>query len=553
MQAPRNDFTLLLQGASLSLTDRISLVPNSETCASNGNSFLDSTHTSNTALVPLGSVMVLPLTYTFVKETPMSPFSTGPYIVPYADIAAALGVPSLVDTVFEVMTILRFGGSQIPEITFDCNSWNGVTQQFGTLSFVGYSMNFIQYGKFRNIAGTWQPTLAYAYYKTYKMSPTYHSNGIGFYTSSADSSSRVLTFYGRMVSAAVSITATHAVPFEWVTNLCVSTLNGVLGHVMPDTACPQIGWYRLCYTQGSNTPSETGISVYIQQAQVVVTTPFFTNGMVHEVNTLFSMVVQLRDQSNQPCCAGTKVHLSLTKDGADHSSFLYSPLGSNLPADKIVVAEADGVATFAGYTIRRTAGINFYFTASVAGHFVNIPANVSGVQGVFQVRPSRLTVTTPFSAEYIVGANLTATLPAAVTVRAEDIYGNLLVGLNASDNYHCEVQLQTGRGGTDSRWSGTYGGIKGQMTTGDLSPLDVQNGGAQRPVFDQGIVVVENMQILNQAGWYVPHECVWNAHFLSFCKRRPLPFGLQPLHALLYEAMMSHNMCFLSLSTIICT
>ncbi len=361
MQVPRNDFKLLLNGANLVLTDKISLVPNAETCADNGNDALDATHTSSKTLT---------------------------------------------------------------------------------------SSSFVS-----------------------------HPN----------------------------VTGTHAVSFEWFTYDCKPTLNGVLGHTMPDDKCPTVGWYRLCYVQGSNTPEETGISVYFEQATIHVVTNPFTDGFVHAVNTPWDIVVHLRDGNGQPCCMGTKVHLSLTKDGADHSEYLYNGGNSNQPDDKIAFADQNGVATFASYTIQRTAGINYYLTASVAGHSVNMPPLVDNAQGVFQVRPTRLTIVTAFASEYTVGASLTATLPAAVTIRAEDNYGTLLTGLVTSDDYHCEVQLQTGDEGTDSRYSGRFNGINTQMTSEDLSPLDVQFEGANRPVFNAGIAVVNDLKILNQAGWYAFH------------------------------------------------
>ncbi len=300
----------------------------------------------------------------------------------------------------------------------------------------------------------------------------------------------------------VTTTGTHVGSFEWVTNLCKPTLNGALGHIMPDDKCPPAGWYRLCYLSTSAaTGIETGISVYVQQANVTVTTPFFTKDMIHPVKTPFEVVVQLVDADNQPCCSGTKVHLSLTKNGADHSEYLYNAANSNLPADKIVIVGSDGIATFSNYTIQRTAGIKFYLTASVAGHSVNIPPVEADVQGYFQVRPRKLTVSS-LDGEYIVQATA-ALLTTPIQVRAEDADGILLTGLVATDLYHCEVQLQTAGGGLNSAANTTYAGIGGNTTTADLLPAGFQNGGADgRPVFAAGIAVFADMTTVNQAGRY---------------------------------------------------
>jgi hypothetical protein len=303
-----------------------------------------------------------------------------------------------------------------------------------------------------------------------------------------------------------SIVGTHVGTFGWVNSLCVPTLvDGIPGYIMPDAACPQVGWYRLCYMK-AGASIETGVSAYVQQATVQAAIPYFTNGAVHTsgfgIGYSFTIEIQLLDENNNNCCFGTKVHLALNKHGIDHSSYLYNGAGSNSPGSKVVVAGVNGRAVFSSYTIRYTAGINFYLTASVAGHSVNIPSS-----GVFTVRPYRLNMGTTLASEYFVGSGLTATLHPSIMVRAVDSQGNLAVGLSTLDGFHCEAQLQTGSYGTDSAYgySGWMGGIGG-ATTAYLNPLSMQNGGASRPVFDGGIAVFQDLTVLSQAGRCVPHR-----------------------------------------------
>jgi hypothetical protein len=320
--------------------------------------------------------------------------------------------------------------------------------------------------------------------------------------------SQLLTTAGTIsVPGGMSVVGTHLASFAWNTNVCIPSLgvNSIPGYAMSDADCPQVGWYRLCYMKNNGAGTETGVSAYVQQATVTFPAMYISNGAVQSVWDYFDIIVVLRDEFNVPCCFGTKVHLSLTKQGVDHSNYLYNGGGSNLPGNKVVVADVNGMAIFYMYSIRYTAGNNFYLTASVAGHSANMPPFSGGVQGVFTVRPFRLRLGTAIASEYFVQSGLTATLPPAITVRAEDANNNLLVGLSTIDDFHCEVQLQSGAFGTDSNYLSLFGGIGNAATTADLNPLTVQQGGAGRPIFDGGLVVFNDLTVLRQAGRCVPH------------------------------------------------
>jgi hypothetical protein len=304
----------------------------------------------------------------------------------------------------------------------------------------------------------------------------------------------------RNVSAFSPVAGTYVAKFEWFSYGCAPTSDGAWS----DQVCPQAGWYRLCYMTADNVPgNESNMIVFVEQANVTITTSYFTIDMIHEVYTPFAVAVQLVDTSGLPCCSGSTVYLTCRKNGADHGSYLYNAAGSNSPINRTVVANSQGVAIFSNYTIRFSAGTKYYLTASVPGHSVNIPPDIDGVQGFFQVKPNRMRVVTEFAPEYIVGSAVTVTLPSAVTVRAEDRYGHLLVGLNASDGLHCEVQLQTGGFGSDSAVNTSRAGVGNASVTPDLEPAGVQSGGEGRPLFQGGIAVLEHLTILNQAGRYL--------------------------------------------------
>jgi hypothetical protein len=303
----------------------------------------------------------------------------------------------------------------------------------------------------------------------------------------------------RNVSAFNLVSGPYVATFEWSGKGCVPTSHGVQGQIWSDEGCPQEGWYRLCYmTAGDGAGNTTNVLAYVQQAHVTITSVTIQPSVSYETNTPFTLAVQLVDANGLPCCFGTKVLLNLRNNGADYSSYMYNAAGSNSPFHKIATAGRDGMATFTDFTIRSIVGANFYFTASVPGNSVNIPPNVDGVQGYFHVSPNRLIVTTQLASEYIVSSAVT--LPSAITVRAEDKHGNLVMGLNTSDGLHCEVQLQTGGFGTDSAVNVNKAGVGNTSTTPDLQPIGVQNGGADRPLFQNGIAVVKNLTILNQAG-----------------------------------------------------
>jgi len=261
--------------------------------------------------------------------------------------------------------------------------------------------------------------------------------------------------------------------------------------------CPTAGLYKLCFTAGEDpgTAHETGIAVNIKEVQVETTIDGgFVDTLLHEVNTNFTIVVTVVDPAtNASCCRGTKVHLGLTKGTADHGAYLYNGLGSNNDTDKTVTVGANGIAVFSGYTIQRTAGDGYYFTASIAGHSVNIPST-----GSFHVVPNHLAVTTTFDAAYTVGAALTATLPASVTVEARDAAGTVLEGLVTADAWTCEVMLQSGLNGTDSGVDSDWGGVP---DTTDLVPATYQAGdGAGLPKFNAGAVTFSALLIKKQAG-----------------------------------------------------
>mmetsp|Transcript_66378 Transcript_66378/g.163543 ORF Transcript_66378/g.163543 Transcript_66378/m.163543 type:complete len:3114 (+) Transcript_66378:219-9560(+) len=279
---------------------------------------------------------------------------------------------------------------------------------------------------------------------------------------------------------------------------CVPVLNGMAGAIMDGDNCPHAGLYRLCFTPGEmsnvngSVVQETGISVNIKQAQVNITDDGgFVVDHIHEVNTPFNIVVTVTDPATGlACCRGAKVHLSLTKHGVAYSDYLYNADGSNANADKIIEVGPTGIASFLGYTIQRTAGINFYFTASVAGHSINIPAG--GPTDTFVVRPNKIVVTTDLASEYIVGADLSADLLAEILVEARDAAGTLLTGLVTDDAYDVQVRLHSGGNGIDSGLNGNYSEVP--ASSADLSQTSV--------VWNTSVGNFSGLQVKNQAGRY---------------------------------------------------
>jgi len=305
--------------------------------------------------------------------------------------------------------------------------------------------------------------------------------------------------------------ASSVASFAWAG--CIPLTSGV-PRIMDSANCPTDGLYRLCYHNGGDsTTIETGISTYYKQVNFMeltsakhVSSPTFegiaaTNdtafgeNFVHEVYEPFTITVLLKDENGNPCCEGTKVFLALTKAGADDSSNLYNAAGSNTNTDKIVLADANGVATFTSYTIRGTAGKFFYFTASVAGRSLNFPATGAANAG-FQVRPTKLTQYTTLVTEYIVGANgdnANAVL-GDIEIRALDRYNNVLAGLVTADDCHCEAMLETGNSGVDSAQSTNFGGVGGFTASADLTAATV--------VFNLGKATFSGVKIAKTAGRY---------------------------------------------------
>jgi len=294
---------------------------------------------------------------------------------------------------------------------------------------------------------------------------------------------------------------------------CIPTTSGV-PLVMDSPNCPTEGLYRLCYNNGGDSDKiETGISTYFFQAHTIeltsaahVSSPTFdgtaaTNAtlfgadFVYEVFEPFTVTVLLKDGNGNPCCEGTKVFLALTKAGVDDSSNLYNSGGSNANANKIVLADANGVAVFTSYTIRGTAGKFFYLTASVAGATLNIPATGAADAG-FMIRPTKLSQFTTLNTEYIVAAggdNANADL-GDIEIRALDRYDNVLAGLVTADDCHCEAMLETGSAGTDSAQATDFGGVGGFTSSSDLTAATV--------VFNEGKATFSAVKVAKTAGRY---------------------------------------------------
>jgi hypothetical protein len=260
---------------------------------------------------------------------------------------------------------------------------------------------------------------------------------------------------------------------------------------LPDENCLQGGKYRLCYLPVSTAVAkDSNMTVYVEQAMISIPTPYFTADMLYEVFTPFTIVVQVVDTKGRPCCEGVKVTLTLTKNRAAYGSYLYNSAGSNALSTQTLLSGPNGLTTFAGFTIRNTAGVDFLLTVTTQDDSVNIPGDVGSRASYFQVRPSRLKIDTTFDAEYFVGIGGATTLPATITVRAEDKYGNLLVGLTQRDGLHCMALVQSGGNGTNSR----------EQT--DLGYIEAKGGG-NGPSFQGGIALVTGKTIRNQAGRYV--------------------------------------------------
>ena len=321
----------------------------------------------------------------------------------------------------------------------------------------------------------------------------------------------------------LAIGSTYA-NFAWAD--CAPTTTGY-PIVMNTTYCPSAGVYRLCFEDG--TPIETGISAIVKQAEVTLADArqlgggtFIPDGpyegtamgnqtfgldFVHTVRHPFEITIQLRDaSSNLTCCEGTKVLLTLNKAGADVSANLFNAAGSNATADKIVVADANGVAKFTDYTIRDTAGLHFSFTASVAGHNIMIPEGAAADAG-FIVKPYKLTVDAggPLpDSEAIVGADGTddaALLNSSIVVTARDHLGNILTGLVTADAFAAEAMLQTGGSGGDSSSNLNVTGIAGAITSTSLEPAAAQNGGTP-VVFDGGVATFADLVVKKVVGRY---------------------------------------------------
>jgi len=313
--------------------------------------------------------------------------------------------------------------------------------------------------------------------------------------------------------------------FAWPA--CIPTTSYPI--VMDSANCPTAGVYRLCYNDTTNGAIETGISGIIMQAQVNISHAFqivvgnhgllgtfgsfpgtaqgnetFGMDFVHTVYTPFEIQIRLHEYGswNAPCCQGTKVLLALNKAGADASNYLYNAAGSNLNADKIVVADASGIATFTGYTIRGTAGRHFSFTASVAGSTYTIPEGAGASSG-FIVAPHHISVNTTMAEEFIVGEseNAVALLTTPIVVAARDHLDNILEGLVTADTFGVEAMLQTGAGGWDSSTTENAAGVQASLTSTDLEPAASQHGGTP-VVFNAGVASFADFKIAKQAGLY---------------------------------------------------
>jgi len=298
---------------------------------------------------------------------------------------------------------------------------------------------------------------------------------------------------------------------------------------MDSANCPTAGVYRLCYNDTTNGAIETGISGIIHQATVNISHAYqivvgnhallgtrgsfpgtaqgnetFGMDFVHTVYTPFEIKIRLHkpDEPDTACCQGTKVLLVLNKAGADASDYLYNAAGSNANTDKIVVADASGIATFTGYTIRDTAGKYFSFTASVAGSTYTIPENADATSG-FIVAPHHIQMNTTLDAEYIVGAseNAVALLTTPIVVSARDHLDNVLTGLVTADAFGVEAMLQTGAGGWDSSTTADAAGVQASITSTDLEPAAHQSGGTP-VVFNAGVASFADFKIAKQAGLY---------------------------------------------------
>jgi len=298
---------------------------------------------------------------------------------------------------------------------------------------------------------------------------------------------------------------------------------------MDSANCPTAGTYRLCYTDTTNGAIETGISGIITQATVNISHAYqivlgshgllgtfgsfsgtaqanetFGLDFVHTVYTPFQIQFRLHlpNAPETACCQGTKVLLVLNKAGADASSYLYNADGSNNNTDKIVLADANGIATFTGYTIRGTAGKYFSFEASVAGNSYTVPQGADATNG-FIVAPHHISINTTMAEEYIVGAseNAVALVTTPISIAARDHLDNILTGLVTADAFGVEAMLQTGAGGVDSSTTADAAGVQGALTSTDLEPAASQNGGTP-VVFNEGLASFADFKIAKQAGLY---------------------------------------------------
>lgn len=70
----------------------------------------------------------------------------------------------------------------------------------------------------------------------------------------------------------------------------------------------------------------------------------------------------------------------------------------------------------------------------------------------------------------------------------------MLAALVTADDYHCELQLQTGSDGLDSSDNTLWGGVGGQVTSADLTAATV--------VFNAGVATFDPVKVAKTAGRY---------------------------------------------------
>jgi hypothetical protein len=124
----------------------------------------------------------------------------GPFTTTWTEVSQALGTASLRGQRMQIMTILQ-GGTWVPSLLFDHQSFDAGTQTFNTLSLGGTNLNFIQYMQVSNVNGTYQ-LVEFNQYIVHdnKRVPVVNSEGIGAYSPWGDQNSNwKFTYYGRFI------------------------------------------------------------------------------------------------------------------------------------------------------------------------------------------------------------------------------------------------------------------------------------------------------------------------------------------------------------------